>query len=1198
MGVGPPLPAPTDPSSLSSGNGNSGADTDLATDLSRRTDRTSYSIPEDGSPVTISTRRKRQDRDKAREKEGRLTRASHHSQTSLLIEYFEGGKGRSSVQSRPSVRVKVTPSAARKIKDANEHIQITEAGRSTRQPSYTKRISLSPNVRDDGRPLDDVDDTSQSSFASAAEESTLHPRRPPIEIEVMRKDDGSPGSATSSPRDSRYIKPNPSEISSMPPDSLLEGHASSRTPRRRRSRSLDREKVVANLPSENLKTPSRRRSRSLSRERITQKVIEKLGVKAADASTKHTRRSKSRSRSGSKDLVETVAKSARRRSSRTHRDDEPASGAESSLLTTSQLSPSHKSGDQYSFRSGTSKSSLNNPRLLDTVEDAIRRLILPELNALKHEQKTQKNRSRFEETTRDSVASGPNAASRDESRRRVSKTSSAPNVSGKPKVVLNQDEHGRGVVLSGDSIKGRKERRSSRGLTGSPFSKPYERGVSEETLTDGRARGKRSKDHQALKDAAALGTTGALTAAALRHHDSRSSVDRDERRKRRSKSRSRSTSLAEHAEYSVKEDIPPMPLSSEINGSELTRESILTAPTERPHSAASQDRQVSIGHVSVSQPSRHSPRAIQQGLGVHHSNASRGNLSVDSQTSYSSLHGGGHVARAVEAGLAAAAAAGPVTAGSDLPVSHGRGAILERNHVLHHGRSLSPIQSVASYGGEDSNLDPRRSFLQTHSAESLSSLGGQSHGKNLALSVESVSSSPSSVVARARRSQDPTSHQRDSVLPEETMRDSEYHGEQPTPKDTNVEHWHDDYHGDGLRPPKASLGQVPNDTDESLDGTYLDKMAAGQHIIGVGQNPQYRRTPVAVASAVASLHNPSVLDVHSTRSGLSRAGDESTPSSLKDYRLDEDRVRTGQQGSPTRRRKPVASGDGVLSASQKSVDADDGDDYYKRDARDRLAESVDHVAMGASSLPVADDPLPEIGHGLEDESDINTNPSIIQGPIGGVHHGNRDHWPYEPTPPQANGQFTGGHTTPNGHGELSALDAGILGAGAAAGLGVMTAGKKREIADDYGQTRDLTQSYDVNPSVEDGYTDGVNHDFGTRRDSYQNEGGVQATPLKDEGYISAANPRSPVAITPESKNRAADLYGDDEYDNLDGGVVDDDPFVGAKHMRHLSGHSHGMPSPLYDGATGRGMERIQSKDIVALMDHVSWGSISVANWVA
>src|SRR5439155_10475677 len=108
MGVDrkPPLPPPTEPSSLSSMTGG----TEVATDLSRRSERTSYSIPDDGSPITIpiSNRSKRQDRSK--------DTTSSVTQTSLLIEYFEGGKGTSNLHSRPSVRVKVTPSAARKIR--------------------------------------------------------------------------------------------------------------------------------------------------------------------------------------------------------------------------------------------------------------------------------------------------------------------------------------------------------------------------------------------------------------------------------------------------------------------------------------------------------------------------------------------------------------------------------------------------------------------------------------------------------------------------------------------------------------------------------------------------------------------------------------------------------------------------------------------------------------------------------------------------------------------------------------------------------------------------------------------------------------------------------------------------------------------------------------------------------------------------
>jgi hypothetical protein len=94
-------------------------------------------------------------------------------------------------------------------------------------------------------------------------------------------------------------------------------------------------------------------------------------------------------------------------------------------------------------------------------------------------------------------------------------------------------------------------------------------------------------------------------------------------------------------------------------------------------------------------------------------------------------------------------------------------------------------------------------------------------------------------------------------------------------------------------------------------------------------------------------------------------------------------------------------------------------------------------------------------------------------------------------------------------------------------------------------------------------------------------GNMYSTPpgAKDEGYISAANPRSPSMATPEPQNK--------EYTGLfENNPAEDDLFTPG-HQRNISGYSHGIPSPLYDGATGRGIEAIQSKDIVALMDHVS-----------
>ena len=140
--------------------------TDLVTDISRRTDRTSYSIPEDGSPVTISTSKRKDHRHK--ENEHKLSRGSHQSQTSLLIEYFEGGKGPND-HSRPSVRVKIVPSSARKSKDAKDHIQITEAGGS-RKPSYTRRILLGP--KGNSERIIESDEKSITLYTSAADSTS------------------------------------------------------------------------------------------------------------------------------------------------------------------------------------------------------------------------------------------------------------------------------------------------------------------------------------------------------------------------------------------------------------------------------------------------------------------------------------------------------------------------------------------------------------------------------------------------------------------------------------------------------------------------------------------------------------------------------------------------------------------------------------------------------------------------------------------------------------------------------------------------------------------------------------------------------------------------------------------------------------------------------------------------------------------
>jgi serine/threonine protein kinase len=114
-----------------------------------------------------------------------------------------------------------------------------------------------------------------------------------------------------------------------------------------------------------LMSPKHHRRRSFSRERITKRVMEKLAQQQqqqAEASSSNIRKSE---RTGRGELA------SPRRSSRRHR---AASRGEVLDLTNETES------DSITVKSGPS-----NPKLLATVEDAIKRLILPELNSLREE---------------------------------------------------------------------------------------------------------------------------------------------------------------------------------------------------------------------------------------------------------------------------------------------------------------------------------------------------------------------------------------------------------------------------------------------------------------------------------------------------------------------------------------------------------------------------------------------------------------------------------------------------------------------------------------------------------------------------------------------------------------------------------------------------------------------------------------------
>lgn len=1116
----PPLPAPTE---TETDNDTTLRD-DLATDLSTRTDKTSYSIPEDGTPITINTAKK----------EG-IAHKKHPSQTSLLIEYFEGGKAEGKVHSRPSVRVRVTPSSRKNKSSTNDQVKITQTSGHSRKPSYTRRISLG------SKPRDEVVHTTDASYSEGSNVSSL----PPVEIEVLQN------ASDLSSNGGRFIPPT-SDISSMPPDSMLEGTPAILPPSRRRSRSLEREQVEETVTKDTLKAPTRQRSRSLSKERITQRVMEKLQQKPTEGGSAKIHVTKS-----SKEELAPSRKS-HRRTSKSSRDEDASgvSGTESSLLSSNA---NRRSGDTHSMRSGVSgTSSINNPKLLATVEDAIKRLILPEIDALKEQQKTQSNRDKFERMSRDSTYEVvESTSSRDHSRRRVSKSSSAPHMHGsKPKVVLNRDGDDPGTILSGNSS--RKERRSSRGSTSD---RSYADSVSrdEERI---RRKKSRDKDGHSSRDAALLGLGAAgLTAAALKHHNSRDSKEhKKERRRRHSRSsRSRTTSISESIddEHYQEEDVPPLPLiRSELQGSDLTRDSILSAETETRERSGSRSsrgtgsetpiRDVQRGFASPSPrtPTRtptRTPVALQRGLGTAHSNRSQGDLSLQtpkSDRSYSSR------SREVSAAGLEAAAAAKARALESTEPQVSQFEIAEQTPT----RGLSPIQSEASYREEIHATGSPRPLRSTHSGASVSSSRHKAERQASNLSIQSFESSRSSKAARSKKRPQAVSLERGR----------EILGEPDTPRDVDTFLEHDHEQNSSSRgSPAVDYRHMTQYTDDSAEGQYLDT----QDIRKVGSNPEYVHTPVAVESAVASLHEPSNISVRSSVSSpLKNRLSHVSPALEPAY--------VTEEASPHERHSKERWG-AIRGQAQTLAEQS----QPTNSPRQSLSRSVDEgPEMHANAFPSHEDMIPEIGYGMDDESDVTTNPSIIKGPLGGGEY-------HDKSEELLNRQEER-ERTPSQHsyGKAAAIGAG-------AGAAAIAAAAAARVRDDNTPSADGERYY---PTVEDEYEQGYagEHQYAPQPSYAQRDRTPSRSPAlwKDEGYQSA---NQHGGITPDPRNRSR-LLDDDGLGDFDGdGFGDADIFAGnGKHTRHFSGNSHGLSSPIYDAATGKGMDHL-SKDVQALMDHLT-----------
>jgi hypothetical protein len=902
----------------------------------------------------------------------------------------------------------------------------------------------------------------------------------------------------------------------------------------------------------------------MSKDRITQRVMEKLQQQAIDNGTSRSKDRSSKSREGSRRRDDDLAspRKSHRRKSKDVEDASAVSGTDSSLLS------SNAGRSALGARSGVSgTSSINNPKLLATVEDAIKRLILPELNALKEENRTTRNRDKFERINRDSVASIDSVESagstREPSKRRVSKSSSAPKLHGnKPKVVLNRDGDDPGTILSGASSR-KGERRSSRGSISS-----YADSTTRDDKSSSRRKSKSSKEGQSQRDAALAGLANAgLTAAALRSHTSREEEEEERRHsKHRSSRSSRSASVAEsiHEEAKPKERVPPLPFTlnrSELMGSEMTRESILSADTEtkeRPQSSSSRStgvetplQQVSRGYFS---PSPGTPTRTRNTL-QQTSNGSPGARAATpkSERSYTSRS-----KDATDAGLSAAAAA----KARAIERSEPQASQYEIESDTQSRRGVSPVQSEASYREEvPKSASPRR-FHSIRSGPSVSSLGDQFERRQSNLSIGSIESTTSTKAARTRkRPQGVTLESKRSIL-----------NEPKTPKDADG-FFERNHEKNEMYRRELENSDTPDNykrmtqyTDDSVGGPYPehDEKMDLQDIQKVGSNPEYVTTPLAVESAVASLHDPSSVSVRSSMasSPLKKSMLSQVSPSPAGY-VQTDTVPAGERWAAIR---------GKAEALQQERNA-------QNSPRQSIAQSMDGQSidetpqMHHSAYPAGDDHMmPEIGYGVDDESDLDTNPSIIQGPIGGGdgYHDRTD---------DLLSRQEERERTPTSFSKGGAA----MGAGAGAAAMAAAAAFQR-------QEQQTPDSFDLQrqATVEDDYDQPYPGELQYEQADYAQS---NRTPLsgpsgwKDEGYQSA-NQRE--AYTPQNRNNSK-FFDDDGYgDEFDDAELGADMFAGRnKHDRHVSGNSHGMESPLYDAATGKGIDRIESKDIVALMDHLT-----------
>lgn len=1210
----PPLPAPTETNSTLL----SAPLSDVGTELSKSGDeKSSYSLPDDGTPVTIKTGH----------------RASR-SQTSLLIEYFEGGKASSvsgaTDQRKPSVRVRLTPSSKTKSKGGSDRdrIQITQT-KSRKSSASRRSVPTGGPTRSEIEGLSAVsgDMEDAGSYASATEESTVS--RNPIDIEIDRSGNvrrRRPASPLIPAADSKVsYQGTASEISAIPADSFLDGSGpatsfgmsdvkstGSRSPEISRTGDYllgAAAGLGAVAAAERVRSKSRdererdRVSVSKTRDRDKDREKEK------ERDRRH-RSSRSRTSSVAKeDKYAERAKSPRRRSK--GYSDSVVSAADSSVVS-SALAPSHRSVDQHSIRSGASKaSSINNPKLLETVEDAIRRLILPELNALKREQSSRKTR-------RDSTTSSTTTVSRDDlasDKRRSGATD-------------------KNMVTQRDSMRSKESRdREARNDFDDSSALSHDSIENDHVIEDTPTR-----TNDRLKAAVAGAAMGAAAVTAHEVFQSPSDDKQRSRRRRRAEMRSRGSDHAlEDEDSELGPPVPPMPLMSEANASDVTRASILSAETDRPHSATEEVApgrglsQEQLSASSTSTPTR-TPVTTLQALGTQHANISHGDLKAlpNQRTGQWDEFVIDDNGKRVPSRLSkqyqedeeyedngdtpAYAPESPYDYYStqDVPPP------LKYVPYQPERRGLSPIPSVSGYTDAGSE-GPNRGSGATHRAnESVSSAersprqDGSMHSRPSRELVEDERSGLSSVVDQAPGSEV------DRITSGQAVR--------------AVAMNPDFVHAPGIESNVASL----------VDGSMLEGSALTAASSAVGNQAYNGRESMATLEEEQS-RDPGTPTKRSVASQREYAEERAqTPSARSQqsrefvqYELDE-YGRKVPQTTSSYRQSPTVSEAAITSAAvgaaaavlrakhaqaKQEVVSDDEIDFqgagvqrnksFKERTKNGPRPGIDTASaeglvndaqkpkLGFSSMPDPNDPLPEIGDWQDD--DLLTNPSLLDG------HGGRDE----------EEERWGGDATPRQHPQhreddvdYQRLDgtpqqqrsghdlAGVAGAAAAVGAAVGMAAAQSHSrqpsqehdewyrdAEDNKRDTIVTNPYEGSspianlPGINNTFLGGQGFDNSGYGDLYGTRSPLGHKVL-DEGYISQGPNKTPDIQMPKGKGI------DFSMTSGPGGQGVEDPFFNSNHTRHLSGMSQGMGTPMYDAATGTGIERIESKDIIALMQHL------------